>query len=87
VKIRSSIIGVFTTFGSRDGHDGNAAAALASSLQEQFHVRWILISLATVVAASVAFAARSRGRHNRRPEVGAVSDEWINAHRADSPHE
>jgi hypothetical protein len=48
-------------------------------------VRWIVLTLVAGVTAGAALMFRSRGKTDKRPEVGAVSDEWITTHRADSP--
>jgi len=48
-------------------------------------VRWIVAALIAGVAAGAAWVFRVRTRPDHRPEVGAVSDEWITTHRADSP--
>jgi hypothetical protein len=45
-------------------------------------MRWLVLAVSLVGVAVAAITARSRARI-RRPEVGAVSDEWIAQHRAD----
>jgi hypothetical protein len=47
-------------------------------------MRWFLVSVVVAVAAGATALARKRARLNR-PQVSAVSDEWIAQHRADSP--
>jgi len=48
----------------------------------------VMISAGIVVAVAASTVALVRARRKpRRPELGAVSDEWIAEHRAELPHQ
>jgi hypothetical protein len=47
-------------------------------------MRWVMFTV--IVSIAVGAAALARGRTKRgRPDVGAVSDDWIAHHRSEPP--
>jgi hypothetical protein len=47
-------------------------------------MRWVVFTVIVSIAVGAAALARARAKRNR-PDVGAVSDDWIAHHRSEPP--